>query len=114
MGTYAPATTRPTKFCTACSDIIDRMAVVCPKCGVMQPTPQGMTVPSEKRLLPTFLLAFLFGWLGVHRFYVGKPGTAVLMLLTLGGFGVWVLIDLVRIIIGHFTDGDGDRITEWT
>jgi len=114
MGTYAPATTRPSKFCTACSDIIDRMAVVCPKCGVMQPTPNGLTLGSEKRLLPAFLLAFLLGPFGAHRFYVGKPVTAILMLLTLGGLGIWVLVDLVMIIVGAFKDGDGERITEWT
>ena len=113
MGISAPPQTRPSKFCAACSDIIDRMAVVCPKCGVMQPTPHGLTLGSEKRLLPTFLLAFLLGPLGAHRFYVGKPITAILMLVTLGGLGIWWLVDLVRIIIGAFSDGEGERITEW-
>ena len=64
MGTYAPAPTRPSKFCTACSDIIDRMAVVCPRCGVMQPTTTDM-VASEKRILPAFLLCFFLGVFGV-------------------------------------------------
>ena len=112
MGTYAPAT-RPSKFCTACSEIIDRLAVVCPKCGVMQPTPHGMTVGSDKRLLPTFLFAALLGVFGAHRFYVGKPGTGILMLVTLGGLGIWYLVDLILIIAGSFRDGDGERITEW-
>ena len=51
---------------------------------------------------------------GAHRFYVGKIGTAVLMIVTLGGLGIWALIDLIMIIIGSFTDKDGNKLTEWT
>jgi TM2 domain-containing membrane protein YozV len=69
---------------------------------------------SEKRLLPVFLLCFIFGFLGAHRFYVGKMGTGFLMLITLGGLGIWALIDLVIIIVGGFTDNEGNKITQWT
>ena len=47
------------------------------------------------------------GELGIHRFYVGKMGTAILMLLTCGGLGIWVLIDFLMIISERFTDADG-------
>ena len=66
---------------------------------------------SDKGFVPTILLCLLLGGLGVHRFYVGKIGTGVLQLLTLGGLGLWALIDLVMIIVGKFTDGDGRLIT---
>lgn len=69
---------------------------------------------SEKRILPAFLLCLFLGTFGVHRFYVGKIGTGILQLLTLGGLGVWALIDFIMIIIGAFTDKQGNKITQWT
>lgn len=69
---------------------------------------------SEKRILPALLLCFFLGVFGIHRFYVGKTGTGILQILTLGGLGIWVLIDLVMIIVGAFTDKEGNKITEWT
>ena len=62
---------------------------------------------SDKGLVPTSLLCFFFGFLGFHRFYVGKHLTGVLMLATLGGLGVWQVIDFVRINVGTFKDKDG-------
>lgn len=69
---------------------------------------------SEKRILPAFLLCFFFGMFGAHRFYVGKIGTGILQLVTLGGLGIWVLIDFIMIIVGAFTDKEGNKITQWT
>ena len=69
---------------------------------------------SEKRILPAALLCFLFGVFGAHRFYVGKTGTAIAQILTLGGFGIWAMVDLILIITGSFTDDEGNRLTEWT
>lgn len=69
---------------------------------------------SEKRILPAFLLCFFLGCFGAHRFYVGKIGTGILQLLTLGGLGIWALLDWIMIIIGAFTDKQGQKLTEWT
>ena len=69
---------------------------------------------SDKKILPAFLLCFFLGFLGAHRFFVGKIGTGVLMIFTLGGFGIWALIDLIMIIVGSFTDKEGNKLTEWT
>jgi TM2 domain-containing membrane protein YozV len=110
MGSSLPV--RPTKFCLACNRIIDAEAVVCTSCGVMQPLPPGMA--TEKRILPAGLLCFFLGVFGAHRFYVGKIGTGLLQLFTLGGLGIWMLVDLIMLVSGEFRDKEGNRITEWT
>jgi TM2 domain-containing membrane protein YozV len=69
---------------------------------------------SDKRILPAFLLCFFFGVFGVHRFYAGKVLTGILQLVTIGGLGIWWLVDLILILTGSFRDGDGRQITEWT
>ncbi len=65
------------------------------------------TVTSEKSFVAALLLLVLLGGFGAHRFYVGKPGTAVLFLLTLGGVGFWGLYDLIMICTGKFKDSSG-------
>lgn len=65
---------------------------------------------SEKEWLVTLLLSLFLGTLGVHRFYAGKIGTGILQLITLGGCGVWTLIDIIMIITGNFKDKDGNVI----
>ena len=110
MGTYVPA--RPTKYCQSCGAVIDTMAVVCPKCGIMQPLPPGYA-ESEKKILPALILCFTFGIFGAHRFYTGKTATGVLQLLTLGGLGVWTIVDFIRLTIGDFSDAEGHKMTEW-
>lgn len=68
---------------------------------------------SDKSRLAAALLCWFFGVLGIHRFYVGKIGTGVLMIVTLGGLGVWVLIDLIVILIGSFRDKAGKALQNW-
>ena len=65
------------------------------------------TEVSTKSMVPAVLLCFFLGGFGIHRFYVGKIGTGILMILTFGGLGIWVIIDFVRIIIGSFRDKQG-------
>ena len=62
---------------------------------------------SEKEFLPTLILCFFVGFLGIHRFFVGKVGTGILMIVTLGGLGIWVLVDFIMICIGSFRDIEG-------
>ena len=62
---------------------------------------------SSKSFTITVLLCFFLGSLGFHRFYLGKIWTGILMLITIGGFGIWYLVDLIRLLLGNFEDGDG-------
>ena len=68
---------------------------------------------SPKSRLVALLLCFFFGVIGVHRFYVGKNGTGILMIVTLGGLGLWAFIDFVMILVGSFTDQQGRRVFKW-
>lgn len=65
---------------------------------------------SEKNWLTTLLLCIFLGGIGVHRFYAGKIGTGILMIVTCGGCGIWTIYDLIMILMGNFTDKDGNAI----
>ncbi|MDP7306542.1 MAG: TM2 domain-containing protein [Roseibacillus sp.] len=73
-----------------------------------------MSEISEKKILPAFLLCFFLGMLGIHRFYVGKAGSGIAQILTLGGLGIWVLVDWIMLLCGSFKDKEGKVLKEWT
>jgi TM2 domain-containing membrane protein YozV len=62
---------------------------------------------SPKSWLATLLLSIFLGEFGIDRFYLGKVGTGILKLITLGGFGLWWLIDLILVIAGAMKDSRG-------
>ena len=68
---------------------------------------------SSKSRLVALLLCVFLGWLGVHRFYLKKIGTGILMLCTVGGFGFWVIADIILIACGSFRDKEGKRVLKW-
>ncbi len=127
-----------TKFCQHCGGQIDKECVVCPRCGKQVSEMNGtsdkniiinnnnsasasafaggmMPMISPKSRLVTLLLCIFLGWLGIHRFYVGKVGTALIMILLMcTGIGeIWWLIDLILIAVGSFRDNMGLFIKNW-
>lgn len=60
-----------------------------------------------RTFIATWLFALLLGFWGADRFYLGKVGTAIAKLLTLGGLGVWVLVDLILVLVGAQRDVRG-------
>jgi TM2 domain-containing membrane protein YozV len=66
-----------------------------------------MTQTTQKEWLPTLLLCWFLGLLGVHRFYTGHVGIGVAQLLTGGGCGIWMLIDFFIILVGNYKDAEG-------
>ena len=63
-----------------------------------------------KAKLTTILLCFFLGSLGIHRFYLGYTLIGVIQLLTFGGFLIWVIVDLIRLIIGSLKDSEDNDL----
>lgn len=73
---------------------------------------EGYDVSPRSRAV-ALVLAFVLGVFGAHRFYAGRVGSAILQLVTLGGFGLWALFDMILIASGNFRDVEGRRILNW-
>ncbi|MCA8949027.1 MAG: NINE protein [Planctomycetes bacterium] len=75
---------------------------------------------SDRLVLPAFLLAFFLGVFGVHRFYVGKTGSGIAMIvLTCTGIGlivtgIWATVDWIMIVCGAFRDERERPLRQWT
>ena len=77
------------------------------KFNVVKKVVKKKTAAGSKSQTTAILLALFLGGLGIHRFYLGYTWQGVVQLLTLGGLGIWSLIDLVRIITGSLQPKDG-------
>lgn len=126
-------------YCIKCGKQIDDNAAFCPNCGTKvggtASVDQARTAPKQeqpvinivntntntntasagfgyahKKKWVAFFLCFFLGFLGAHRFYVGKAGTGLIWLFTCGLFGFGVLIDLIVILCGGFRDKAGQKL----
>ena len=102
-------------YCKNCGAKIEGNVAYCPTCGVSQGNTQqqppviNVNYPTghgyvRKNKWVAFLLCLFLGYLGIHRFYVGKIGTGILWLLTGGLCGVGWIIDCIVIVCGGFRD----------
>ena len=114
-------------YCQKCGKELPDQASFCPACGhparpeartATRPAGMGPGYSPDKPVSPfnrlvALLLCFFVGVLGVHRFYVGKIGTGVAMIFTLGGLGIWSLVDFIMIAAGSFRDAEGRYVLDW-
>ena len=103
-------------FCSNCGTQLDDKAVVCVKCGAPTPNFTVQSAAGSQRAgviaegydwMTTLLLCIFVGGLGIHSFYTRKTTIAIVQLFTLGGCGIWVLVDLIMIVTDNFRDGEG-------
>ena len=76
-------------------------------------TPQQVINCSAKSKKAALLLCIFLGTFGAHRFYVGRPGTGTASLATLGGFGIWTLVDFILILCNKFQDCEEKPLCQW-
>jgi TM2 domain/GYF domain 2 len=81
--------------------------MVCTPTGHWFPAQDVPYLFSEKQWVVALLLSLFLGIFGVDRMYVGHVGLGLLKLFTLGGFGVWWLIDVILFAIGNVRDSKG-------
>ncbi|MCW8408836.1 DUF4864 domain-containing protein [Legionella sp. PATHC035] len=106
------------KFCKHCGNNLISDAQFCSHCGAKIETdsftPIQKTYPPQvnHQKSPTLVLIFglFLGVLGIHRIYLGKIATGILMLITGGGFGIWYLVDLILLVTNKFEDKNGNLI----
>ena len=126
-------------FCPNCGASLEQGVKFCANCGQAvtptQPAP-AQPAPAQQAYAPAqqvvhvhtgqpvggvsphsrliaFLLCWFLGYLGIHRFYVGKTGSGVVYLLTLGWLGIGVFIDFFIILFGSFRDSNGLVVSNW-
>lgn len=67
----------------------------------------------RKSYTATLLLSFFLGILGIHRFYTGYIGLGIIQLLTLGGCGLWTLIDFISICFNNYKEANGQELEDY-
>lgn len=69
--------------------------------------------PAQRHFLAAFFISFMWGIFGIDRMYLGKWGTGFLKLVTIGGFGIWAIVDLASIMNGTMRDKQGREMLQF-
>lgn len=77
----------------------------------MKPNEPAQATPYRRNYFIALVLSIFVGEFGIDRFYLGKIGTGFLKLITLGGLGIWWIIDIVLIATGEMKDKHGQPVT---
>ena len=97
-------------YCKKCGKEYTAEARYCQNCGSILEHLQGTPASQRKELIIALLLSIFLGQLGIDRFYLGYIGLGLLKLFTLGGCGVWWLIDIIHIATRKVNDSDGEPL----
>lgn len=108
------------RVCGRCGSDVLEGAHYCRRCGSpvkefeLKPESWQYEEVSDRSRLLALLLCVFLGYLGAHRFYVGKTWTGLLWLVTGGLFGVGYIADIVSLSMGNFRDKEGLRLVYWS
>ena len=112
----------PQAYCPQCGAGMDAEQRYCTSCGwdAERPekapppvSPRELGPPSNANRTTALLLAIFLGWLGAHRFYVNRPLSGLIWLVTFGFLGIGALYDVIMIATGEFRDSEERRLIHW-